>query len=102
MFANYFSPVTRVLFQKKNALVLLITFLLAGYSLKVQAQQPIEKKTILPVRSAVVNFQQLAEAEALLPKVPGATMGVVPNEADEEGYEEPYHPLSPAPLLKIL
>ena len=97
MFANYFSPVTRVLFQKKNALVLLITFLLAGYSLKVQAQQPIEKKTILPVRSAVVNFQQLAEAEALLPKVPGATMGVVPNEADEEGYEEPYHPLSPAP-----
>ena len=80
---------------------LLFFFLLALFHSPVNAQTQIGRSVERPVKAAVVNFQQMADVEALLPRPPINRSGFIPNEHEEE-YKEPEMPFSQAPAGTII
>src|SRR5690349_19500016 len=61
-----------------------------------EAQQILNKQSLQPVARGVINVKQLADRDALFPRPAAITTARAPNEEQEE-YEEPYYPFSPAP-----
>ena len=75
---------------------LLCFLLMALFHSPVFTQVQVGRSVEHPVKAAVVNFQQMADVEALLPRPPINKSGFIPNEHAEE-YKEPNMPISPAP-----
>jgi Secretion system C-terminal sorting domain len=73
--------------------MLLSVLILTLFHLFSFAQQRVERSIERPVKSAIVNFQQMAEVEAMLPRPPINRAGFIPNEHAEE-FKEPYMPFN--------
>src|SRR5690349_19835626 len=65
-------------------------------SFQSEAQQILNKQSLKPDAIGFVNVKQMAARDALLPRPNSITTVRVPNQ-EEEDFEEPYSPFSPAP-----